>query len=130
MPSRASGVGRLLELLEDTLPVLVRDPDAGVAHRHPDAVVVPAGDDLDAAQLRGELDRVGQEVDHDLLDAALVGPDGAKVLGRVEPHVDAAARRALADHADALLEAGADVRVGEVQLAAAGLDLGEGRARR
>ena len=63
------------ELLEDPLLILGSDADAGVADGDLDLVVDATRADLDAPAVRRELDRVGDQVDHDLLDLALVGDD-------------------------------------------------------
>ena len=65
-----------LEGLEDTLAVVVGDSDAGVAHRDLGDVAVPARGHDDRAAGLGELDCVREQVEDDLLELELVGPDG------------------------------------------------------
>src|SRR5262245_21830947 len=66
----------LAELLEDRRLILGRDPDPRVADGDRDAVVGRCGNEADPAALRGELHRVGQEVQQDLLHLPLVHDDG------------------------------------------------------
>ena len=69
----------LAEFLEHRLLVLRRDADAGVADGDYEHLVrVAARDDVDAAAVGRELDRVGQQVEQDLLELALVGDDLAE----------------------------------------------------
>src|SRR5262249_60751481 len=58
--------------LEALLLILRRDADAGVADRHLDARLPGHGRDVDAAALRCELDRIGQEIQGHLSDFALI----------------------------------------------------------
>src|SRR4030095_7036432 len=62
----------LPELLEDRLLILGRDADSGVADRHLDRPIHRRGPHLDPAALRRELDRVGEQIQHDLPDLSLV----------------------------------------------------------
>ena len=71
----------LLEGLEDPLPVLRRYADAGVGHGHLQLVPAPPRGHGDPAAVRGELDRVREQVDHHLLEPQLVGVDGPDVFG-------------------------------------------------
>src|SRR5262245_18788273 len=87
-PGRA---GRhLAELLEHGVLILGRDTDARVGDRDLETAVRRDGPDLDPAALRRELDRVGQEIEHDLLDLALVGADLADPLVDGDPQRDGA----------------------------------------
>ena len=65
----------LPELLEDRLLVLGRDADARVAHRDLDDPIHRHRPDVDPPALRRELDRIRQQVQHDLPDLPLVGAD-------------------------------------------------------
>ena len=88
-------VARLLELLEDRFELLGSDPGAGVDDGDLHVSVSGAGRDVDPAVGRGELDGVGEEVEDDLADAALVGRDRDLVGGGAEAELDAAAAGAL-----------------------------------
>src|SRR6266436_6189129 len=67
------GVAHLAELLEDRLLVLRRDADPGVGDRHLDGAVRGQRTHVDPAALGGELHGVGQQIQEDLLELALVG---------------------------------------------------------
>src|SRR5688500_3261377 len=70
----------LLELLEHRGVVLGCDADAGVLHRDRHMVRIELRADLDAAAVRCEFHRIGQQIDHDLLELALVGLEAAQAL--------------------------------------------------
>ena len=76
--------------------VLGRDADAGVLHRDLDARRVLLRRHGHAAAIGSELDRVGEEVQHDLLELALVGPERPEVLVDLEREIDPVALGALA----------------------------------
>ena len=97
----------LLEGLEDQLLLVLGDADAGVGDRDLDrpvdvaqhrmvgapAAVGAAHRQRDAA-VRGELERVGEQVEHDLLQPLLVGADRAgQVLVELDVEVAAPCRR-------------------------------------
>src|SRR5919109_5539282 len=65
----------LVKLLEDPLSFLGDDARTRVGHRHPHFAVDTRRGDDDAASLRRELDRVREQVEDDLADAALVAVD-------------------------------------------------------
>src|SRR5262249_52396021 len=67
----------LAELLEDRRLILGRNPDPRVTDGDRDAVLRCGGREADPTPLRGELHRVGQKVQQDLLDLPLVGDDVA-----------------------------------------------------
>src|SRR5262245_26906867 len=75
--TRASGAAgdrviELLERLEEPRQVVLANSDAGVGDAQPDGVRL--GDDADQhAALRGELDRIRQQIEQDLLDLRPVG---------------------------------------------------------
>src|SRR2546423_10477550 len=80
------GVVGLPEVLEDLLLILLRDADARVLYGHRDfvlrAIVTGAYPDR---TVRSELDRIGEEVQHDLLDLLPVAGQRRQVgrqLGR------------------------------------------------
>src|SRR4029450_1662404 len=62
----------LAELLEDGRLILGGDPDPGVGDGDLDRAVFPAGLKADPAPFRGELHGIGEEVEQDLLDLALI----------------------------------------------------------
>src|SRR6202789_3333607 len=59
----------LLERLAETIEIPGRDADAAVGDDDLDAARVARGADAHVAAARGELDAVGDEIDHDLLNA-------------------------------------------------------------
>src|SRR4030095_8149654 len=65
-------VANLAELLEDRRLVLGGNPDPRIADCDLDCSIREPGLEADPAPFRGELDRVGEEVEQDLLDLALV----------------------------------------------------------
>ena len=73
----------LLERLAEVLQRLLRDADAGVLDGDVDVAADDARAHRDAAAVRRELHRVGQQIDDDLLDDAAVGaqPDRGLDLG-------------------------------------------------
>jgi hypothetical protein len=113
----------LAELLEDGLLVLWRDADSGVADRHFHASVARHRPDIDPACFGCELDRIRQQIQHDLPDLPLVCPNLAQPL--VDRHVqrDAAPRGALADEGQGVVQGGGKVEVGQLELHPARLDL-------
>ena len=78
-----------------------------------------------APAVAGELDRVRQEVEHDLLELALVADIVAQ--GLVDSHLElyAVALRALAHQGDGVVERGGQIEGSHLQLHAPGLDLGQ-----
>src|SRR5690606_8277364 len=78
---------RLPERLEDHVALVFGDADAGIRHRQIDPIAFPARGDRHAA-FRGELDRVRNQVQHDLADAALVSDDVRQVIFDVDPQLD------------------------------------------
>ena len=114
---------RLPELLEDQLLVVGRDPEPVVGHCNLDDAVAHPRLDVDAAARRRELDGVRQQVEDDLPQPPLVGPN--RYLVRVEPQSRAPlppGSRAL--HAcQCALQGRAQREGGEVQLHLSRLDL-------
>src|SRR5262245_20664459 len=70
----------LLEFLEHQCLVLGRDPDAGVLDRDLDPAGVLLRAYVDPPAVGRELHGVGKEVEHDLLELALVGLELADAL--------------------------------------------------
>ena len=105
VPSRSSAPNfGLLELLEDSLLVLGRDPGAGVRNGDEHFAVSLGRADDDAPSLRGELDRVREQVEHDLADAALVCFDDFYVGICLERELHAVFDRTLPEHDHAALK--------------------------
>ncbi len=65
----------LAELLEHRGLVFRRDADARVVHRDHEFAICTSRAHIDTATVRRELDSVGQQVEQDLLEFALVGDD-------------------------------------------------------
>jgi hypothetical protein len=65
----------LFELFEDRVQLLGSDPRACIGDRDLDLAVFEASGDVDATIGRSELDRVGDEIEDDLAEAALIGGD-------------------------------------------------------
>ena len=82
----------LLEGIEDAADLSRVDSDAGVFyfHRHAPVAVRPLGAraDRDRATLRGELDRVLEQVPEDLGDARAVGEDGCFFVGKIPDQLE------------------------------------------
>lgn len=69
-----------LETVEDVGLEFRLDADAGILDIELDRIVVARGADDDGITRRGKGERVREQVDHDLLDALLVGAHRADVL--------------------------------------------------
>jgi len=117
----------LLELLEHRGMVLGRDADAGVLDRDGHAGGVELRADVDAPAVRGELHRVRQQVEQDLLELALVGVKLAEPLIDVERKPDAVALRPLANQRHRVGDRGGQMERGNLQVHAPGLDLERSR---
>ena len=100
-------------------------PDARVGHRDLRPVAHPAGVHLHPPAVRGELDRIGEQVEDDLLHLALVGFHFVQVGARVDAALDAVTGGPLPHHGDAVLEHRGQGEGGELELHLAGLDLRE-----
>src|SRR5262245_8205102 len=70
----------LPKLLEDRLLVFLGDADAGVCDRYDHGAVADRSVDFDLSAFRRELDRVGKEIDQNLLHLALVAGEIAEPL--------------------------------------------------
>src|SRR5580700_10621798 len=86
----------LAELLKHRRLVLRRDADARITHRDDELIRVAARAHVDPAAVRREFDRVGQQVDQDLLEFALVGGNLAELCIDLLLERNAVALRALA----------------------------------
>src|SRR6185503_15141666 len=115
----------LAELLEDGRLVLGSDPDAGVGDGDFNCLVRSPGLHSDPSAFGGELDGVGEKVEENLLDLALIPDELPQARVQVELQGDAVARGALPDQGDGVLQGGRQVERGRDQFHAAGLDLGE-----
>ena len=78
----AGGAVGLLEGLEDDRQLVLGDADAGVDHAEGDHVLGGALDAERDPALGGELERVGEQVAQDLLQALLVGDDRPRARRR------------------------------------------------
>ena len=120
---RLDRIGALAERSQHDRDFILGDAGAGVL----DAEILPARGgpaDLepDLAALRGELDRVGQQVEHDLARGALVAPDPRHALFEHLVDGDAAAGRAQFQQ---MMAVGHDMHQRDrflVEFVAAGLD--------
>src|SRR5688572_28299100 len=113
----------LLELLEYRGVVLGRNTDAGVAHLDFNAPIQGFCGNADLAAVWRELHGIGQQVDHDLLELALVGLEAAQAPVDVERHLDAVALRTLAHQGHGVRQRARQVEAGELEVHAPGLDL-------
>src|SRR5688500_9973275 len=115
---------RLLELLEDAVAIRLVDADARVPHGDMDLTVLPRRPHIDAATVAREFHGVREKVEHDLLHLPLVGDDAIDAV-HVEIDADAVTNGALADHRHTVLEGRPEREFAQLELDAAGLDLGE-----
>ena len=83
------------------------------------------GGDADASALGRELDRVREQVDQHLLDLAFVADDLTHTGIDSEIHAEAVARGALADEREGVLERERHAEVRQLEVHAAGFDLGQ-----
>ena len=74
------GVGRTVERLEDVPERRLGDPDAGVGDPQHARAVLDGALDPDLPAVRGELDRVRDQVDEDPLQLGLLAPGDARSL--------------------------------------------------
>src|SRR5438067_2671612 len=116
---------RLLELLEDPFLVVCRDTGPGVRHRDQHLSVLPRRRDDDASAPRRELDRVREQVEDDLLDAALVTVDKIDVGCELERDEYLVLRRPLPHHHHAALQRLAEREGRAFEFDLPGLDLGQ-----
>ena len=122
----AHGQGTLPELLENDLAVFLGNPHAGVGDRDLQPVVQAAADRHgDPAALRSELDGIGQQVDQDLLDLALVVEHDRQVGLDFADQVDVLLFAQRADHLALGGDHRPDAELGQPHIHLAGLDLSQ-----
>ena len=73
----------------------------------------------------GELHRIGEEIDQDLLAGARIGNHQHPAAGQIGLDHDLPRRGLGRDQRQAILDAGPKIEIAEVGLEAAGLDLGQ-----
>ena len=127
-PARApaSGSRRLPERFERRLHIRLAHADTGIAHAQHRLAAVGKRRRYDHLAARaGELDRVRQQIEHDLAQRPLVGDD-LRHPGRERGANDDARAACLRLHdADALLRQLVEADIGECEIELAGLDLGK-----
>src|SRR5262249_27682786 len=82
----------LMELLEDSSPLLFRDSGAGVHHADREVSIRNFGDDADLTCI-GELDRIADEVEQHLREALLIAKAYRQRLGHFGAQCDLLALR-------------------------------------
>ncbi len=115
----------LAKLLEDPGLVLGGDADAGVSDRDFHCAITLSGVNSNPSSLRGELHRIGQQIEKYLLDLALVADKLAKALVHGNIECDAVPCRALAHKGARVVYRQREIKRSQLQLHAAGLDFGE-----
>ena len=115
----------LLELFEDRLDVFGSDSGTGIADRDFDVSVSEPRRDLNVSFRRGELDRVGNEVENDLTDAPFVGGHSNLLRFHRQPEFDSAATRPLGLHGDSAAQDFWEGDLRDLQLHPTGFDLGQ-----
>ena len=81
----------LAKLLENFRLIFRRDPDAGVSYRYFHRAIARLGVDSDPSSLGSELDRVGKQIQKDLLDLTLVADELAEPLVEIDVECNAMA---------------------------------------
>src|SRR5215467_4370483 len=127
--ARAAGAAgdwivELLERLEEPRQVVFADPDAGVGHTQPDGVRLGHDTDQHPA-LRGELNRVRQQIEHDLLDLRAVRRQRRELERHVLLDLELLAARQWHRRLDALVHQLVQVDLLGEHLELAGLDARE-----
>src|SRR5207248_4800381 len=113
----------LAELLEHGLMIFGRDADPGVADRDLEPAGIAMRRYVDAAAVGRDLDRVGQQVDEDLLHLALVGLHLAQPLSDAHAQCNIVTLIALAHQRHRIGECRSDIECRQVELHPARLDL-------
>ena len=122
----ASGLpAPLVETAENLLLLVRRDAEAGVGHPKLDLASVAAGAQGDRAAGGDELHRVAQQVEENLLDAALVGLDVADVGRTVELDAQVLPEGALARELKHAGQGRVQIEASQLERHAAGIDGGE-----
>src|SRR6185437_1921883 len=80
----------LEEGIADPLEIVGRDTDAGIADAHHEVRSFDARSSGNLAPALGEFDRIGDKVDHDLLEGARIAGDQRQILRCIGNEVDAA----------------------------------------
>src|SRR5262249_28975721 len=101
----------LPELLEDRLLVLSRDADAGVGDGDLDRVLVHHRGDVDPAARGRELPSIGQEVQEQLLDLALVAADRSHRAVDRALEGDPSPDGALADESEGVIDSSRQIEL-------------------
>src|SRR5262245_3932261 len=104
----------LPELLEDRLLILRRDAHARVGYGDLGHAVVHRGAYVDPATLRCELERVGEQVQEDLLHLPFVAPDDAHAVVDGLPKPDSTSARPLANEDQCVVDRGWQIEVGHL----------------
>src|SRR5260370_5656535 len=113
----------LPEFLEHGFLILKRDPDTGVCDRHFRPIVVQPGGDVDPSPFGRELQRIGDEIQDDLLHLPLVTSEHPepRVDGAAQP--DPASARTFSHQAQRVLDRTRQIEVRRLKLHASRLDL-------
>jgi hypothetical protein len=124
--ARRAAVG-LLELVKDSLLLIGRNANAGVAHRDDDRIGLGAALDHDRnPALVGELDGVAGEIEQHLAQACGVAHDlPRQVVGDIGGHRQVLRLRARRDQLHGLLDQDSEIERPRLEVEPAGLDLGE-----
>src|SRR5262249_12273589 len=116
----------LSERLHDARYLLLGNAGPGVLDaQHLPAVGRRCEDDVDAPAARGEFERVGEQVEANLAQGALVAPDQLQSLGELQDDVETLALRTQLEQAQAVLDEVAEAHRLLVKLVASRLDAGE-----
>jgi hypothetical protein len=125
----ALGRGRLaaalLERLEDPLAVLGSDPGPGVGDGDQHLAPVGQRPHVDPSTVGGELHRVGEQVDDDLLDPELVRLNQPDLGGHVQTQGDAVPAGPLPHQGEAMPERVLEGELGRLKDHLPRLDLGQ-----
>src|SRR5690242_2349232 len=92
-------VSSLTEVLEHALQIFRRDSDAGIGDTEGDAAIIgTTGEEGHAAIARRELDRIGKQVQQDLLERTFVAMEEGKVGIEIGDQFTATGLAAGTDH--------------------------------
>src|SRR5688572_30326906 len=115
----------LTELFEHERLVFRGDADPGVLHRHFHSAVLALGAHVDAPAIGREFHGVREEIEHDLLELALVALEGAKLRIDVQAEFDGMALRALANQRHGVGQRDGQIEARDLEVHATRFDLGE-----